>query len=167
MELLWPPCLGMNLEEAGSKIMSLEGIFLKNSFLTEYLLSLNLPTFGTRCKVILRARVLCYNRPQSPWHSAYCCLSLSFNIVCHCLSTRAAAPILPLETLHSAHTSSCLHREGSGSKLPRREAQRHHLLLHASPAPRFRTRILPRPGVAWRTFPWVREDPQPHTDMKP
>lgn len=31
------------------------------------------------------------NRPQSPWHSAYCCLSLSFNIVCCCLSTCPAA----------------------------------------------------------------------------
>lgn len=30
------------------------------------------------------------NRPWSPWHSAYCCLSLSFNIVCRCLSTRTA-----------------------------------------------------------------------------
>lgn len=31
------------------------------------------------------------NRPWSPWLSAYCCLSLSSNIVCLCLSTRPAA----------------------------------------------------------------------------
>lgn len=71
--------------------MSLEGNFLKNLLLPEYLLSLNLPTFGTRCKIILHAHVLPNNRPRSPWHSAYCCLSLSFNIVCRCLSTRPAA----------------------------------------------------------------------------
>lgn len=91
--------------------MSLEGNFLKNLLLPEYLLSLNLPTFGTRCKIILHAHVLPNSRPRRPWHSACCCLSLSFNIVCRCRSTRPAASRPALGNPRSAHAfSSCPHR---------------------------------------------------------
>lgn len=65
------------------------------------------------------------NRPWSPWHSAYCCLSLSFNIMCRCLITRLAA-------FHPAFGNPLLGRpapgthteQQAGSVLPKREAQR-------------------------------------------
>lgn len=143
----------MNFEEAGSKIMSLEGNFLKNLLLPEYLLSLNLPTFGTRCKIILHAHVLPNKRPRSPWHSAYCCLSLSFNIVCRCLSTRPAAsrPALGNPPL-CPHLLQLLHRAAAWLW-----TQWKH--THTAPLP-----VQPRGigSVCWRAFPWVRESPQTH-----
>lgn len=140
--------------------MSLEGNFLKNLSLPEYLLSLNLPTFGTRCKIILHAHVLPNNRPRSPWHSAYCCLSLSFNIVCRCLSTRPAASQPALGNPPLCPHLLQLPTPGSCTGLHSVKAHRHN--SSACLVPRYGIAVLSGPQVAWRAIPWVRERPQTH-----
>lgn len=144
--------------------MSLEGNFLKNLLLPEYSLSLNLPTFGTRCKIILHAHVLPNSRPRSPWHSAHCCLSLSFNIVCRCLSTRPAASQPALGNPPLCPHLLQLPAPGSCVGLNSVKAYRHN--SSASPVPSYGIGVLPGPRVAWRAIPWVRESLQPHAQMK-